>query len=175
LPNPGINSSSAVVGTIKFRVKSSETATLKFDNSTQILANDGVGTNILTSKTPAVYALVIAPPDGSTITSTTHPDQNAWYNSRTASFSWEEISGASSYSFTIDNSPKTIPPQKSAANETNTTLEVETDGIWIFHVRALVGKTWGGTSHYLVRIDSTPPVKFVVGINKKVINPTETP
>ncbi|MEX1051804.1 MAG: cohesin domain-containing protein, partial [Patescibacteria group bacterium] len=41
LPNPGIKSSSAVLATIQFRVKSAGNATLKFGESTQILANDG--------------------------------------------------------------------------------------------------------------------------------------
>ncbi len=35
------------------------------------------------------------------------------------------------------------------------------DGLWYFHIKALNDKgAWGGTTHYMVRIDTTPPASF---------------
>lgn len=169
LPNPGMKSSSAVLSTIKFRIKSAGKAVLKFNDGTKILANDGVGTDVLSSKTSAVLVLENAPPDGPVVTSSTHPDQNTWYNDNAASFSWETIKDASSYSLIIDNSAKTIPGENSSTINTSITKSVEGDGIWYFHIRALANGIWGGTTHYLFRIDTTRPADFDIDIEKNNI------
>ena len=38
------------------------------------------------------------------------------------------------------------------------------DGIWYFHVKAKKADVWGGTSHYLVQIDTTPPAIFTLAV-----------
>ncbi len=40
--------------------------------------------------------------------------------------------------------------------------------MWYFHIKAKKGEIWGGTSHYLVQIDSTPPASF-----KPKVSPSE--
>jgi len=34
------------------------------------------------------------------------------------------------------------------------------DGIWYFHIKAKKGNVWGGVTHYILKIDSTPPAAF---------------
>jgi len=34
------------------------------------------------------------------------------------------------------------------------------DGIWYFHLKAKKGDIWGGVTHYIVQIDTTPPAAF---------------
>ena len=169
IPNPGMKSSSAVLSTIKFRVISAGKAVLKFNDGTKILANDGIGTDVLSSKTSAILVLENAPPDGPVVTSSTHPDQNVWYNDNASSFSWEDIKDASNYSFAIDSSAKTIPGEESTTPKISTTQSVEGDGIWYFHIRAFANDIWGGTTHYLFRIDSTGPAEFVIDIENNTI------
>jgi len=173
LPNPGLKSSSAVLATVRFRVKSLGTAPLSFSNTTKVLANDGDGTNVLSSKVPANLNLVAAAPNGPVVSSTTHPDQNTWYNDRTAVFSWDKIVGATGYSYKVDGSSKTSPDRKVDTTKNEAIVEVDQDGIWYFHVRANNG-SWGGTTHFLFKVDSQTPAQFTPKLNRSSVSDQES-
>jgi hypothetical protein len=173
LPNPGIKSSAAILATIRFRVKSSGNAVLRFRDNTQLLANDGNGTNVLSSKTQAILTLITAAPNGPAVTSSSHPDQNTWYNDKSASFSWEAVTGASGYSWVVDTSAKTVPEEKIRTTATSASETVTQDGIWYFHIRANNG-SWGGTTHFLFRVDSLGPAAFTPTLNKRVVEDGES-
>ncbi|MFA6587951.1 MAG: cohesin domain-containing protein [Patescibacteria group bacterium] len=160
LPNPGIVTDAGVVSTITFRATSPGTAKITFADTSKVLANDGQGTNLLTSRGDANLTLNLAAPEGPIISSPSHPDQNAWYQNRTVNFEWEEIPNAVGYSYVFDQNSKTTPPEKQdATSQRTTTVTTDKDGRWYFHVRAKV-ESWGGTSHYAVLIDATPPASF---------------
>ncbi|MFC1717927.1 hypothetical protein ACFL6S_29975 [Candidatus Poribacteria bacterium] len=98
------------------------------------------------------------------IVSSTHPDQDRWYSTNDPDFAWdfsEEVSGADGYSWAIDHSEDTIPPEIKmieGSKPFKTDTEKLTDGIWYFHVRAKdVAGNWSETSSYKVKIDSIPP------------------
>lgn len=173
LPNPGIKGSAAVLTTVRFRIKSSGSAVLRFTDSTKLLANDGNGTNVLSSKPQAILSLVNAAPNGPAVTSSSHPDQNSWYSDKSASFSWEPIVGASGYSWIIDSSPKTTPEEKIRTTETEASQSVSQDGIWYFHIRAGNG-IWGGTTHFLFRVDSLGPASFTPTLSKETVEEGES-
>jgi len=112
--------------------------------------------------------LIVVRVDGSVsrpvIMSNTHPDQDRWYAFDSPDFAWDfndKVSGADGYSWAIDHSEDTVPPQIRMI-EGNTPLKTDIeklpDGIWYFHLIAkdLAGN-WSKTSHYRVKIDSTSP------------------
>ncbi|RJO59463.1 hypothetical protein C4546_02090 [Candidatus Parcubacteria bacterium] len=160
LPNPGITTNAGIVSTITFRAISPGPAKLTFVDTSRVLANDGQGTDILTSRGDANLELNLAAPEGPVVSSHSHPDQNAWSQNRTINFEWDEIAGATGYSYVFDQNSRTTPLERTdATTSRTTTVMADKDGRWYFHVRAKI-ESWGGTSHYAVLIDSTPPAAF---------------
>jgi len=100
--NPGFIGNSGKIIDIIFKAKVSGVMPLSFF-SASVLANDGKGTNILTSSGSAKYNItttttrVTSPsiptgdaraPKAVNVSSETHPDSDKWYSSATAKFSW---------------------------------------------------------------------------------------
>src|SRR5689334_3080781 len=110
LPSPGIKTSGGVVSTVTFRIKSPGAAIIQFAPTSQVLRNDGQGTNILTSSGSAHFTLKNPPPAGPVVTSPTHPDSNQWYSNPQVQLSWEGTEGALGYSYTFDQTAKSTPP-----------------------------------------------------------------
>jgi len=160
IPSPGINTTAGLVSTITFRAITPGTTSITFADSSKMLLNDGQGTNILTSLSRGVYTITIPPPEGPKVYSSTHPDQNKWYKNNNPTFSWERESDVSDFSYSFDQDSYGTPDNNSEGDYTSVSYSDVRDGLWYFHVKAKKGNIWGGTSHYLVQIDSTPPATF---------------
>ena len=165
LPSPGINTSSGLISKVTFRVKKAGTANLEFLFSSKILANDGRGTNILHTLERATYTLAPKPPDGPVVFSDTHSNQDIWYNNNNPVIGWKSASGAEEYSYVFDGFTQTIPDNVSDTRDTSVAFENSKDGIRYFHIKARKDGVWGNTSHFLARIDTTPPAEFQPTIN----------
>ena len=174
--NPGYIGSSGKIATITFKVKDSGSAKLSLSSSS-VLANDGVGTDILSSIGSASFvledssasveeAVVAAPPSNNgnlsalVITSATHPDQSAWYNKKNAQFAWGLPDGASGVKLLYDHSPNSRPtvlysPAISSKEVTNLS-----DGVWYFHAAARDQDGDGSAGHYKFQIDTERPNIF---------------
>lgn len=167
LPTPGITTSAGVVITATFRVKSAGQATLQYESSSKVLANDGNGTNILTSRSNGVYNLKLPPPEGPAVSSSSHPDQNRWYNSSAISLQWGKPEGVTEFSYLLDHNPASVPDETAETSETTLSLKADSDGVWYFHIRGK-GTAWGGTTHFIVRVDTKGPASF-----KPVVDPSK--
>lgn len=161
LPSPGITTSAGIVSTIEFRAKAAGSATIKFTNDSKILANDGAGTNILTTKSPGTLTIQLAAPAGPTVNSPTDPDQTAWYRSRDVALTWETTDKSTEFSEVLDQNPATVPGETTNVTTNQLTTAVKNDGIWYFHIRAKNQTGWGGTSHFSLKIDSIGPAAFL--------------
>ena len=160
VPFPGINTSSGLVSTITFRAISPGETSVLFQDDSKILRNDSKGTDILTSKSRGVYTILVPPPEGPRVFSSTHPDTNKWYKNNNPTFSWEKEDGITDFSYSFDQDPTGVPDSTSEGNQTSVSFSEVKDGIWYFHVKAKKAGVWGGTSHYLINIDNTPPAVF---------------
>jgi len=160
IPTPGINTTAGLVSTVTFRAISPGSTTILFLDSSKVLRNDPKGTNILTSMGRGVYELLIPPPEGPEVFSPTHPDKNKWYKNNNPTFSWEKEEGVTDFSYSFDRDPTGVPDNVSEGNHTSVSYSDVGDGIWYFHVKAKKAEVWGGVSHYLVQIDTTPPAAF---------------
>lgn len=168
LPNPGIKTSGGVISTVTFRIKSPGSATLRFSPTSQVLRNDGQGTNILTSSGTATFKLNNPPPAGPLVTSPTHPDNNQWYNNPQVQFTWQPVEGATGYSYSFDQTDKSTPDQAVDTAVSSASVKATTDGVWYFHVRAFTD-AWGGTTSYAVKIDASPPAAFTPKLDSTLI------
>lgn len=99
-------------------------------------------------------------PGEPTVTSSTHPNQTAWYtsNAPALSFPASDTSTVVGYSYVLDQVSTTTPDTVSEGTASTKSYTALTDGIHWFHVRALNGAgLWSATKHFSVRVDATPP------------------
>lgn len=165
IPSPGINTKKGLITTITFRVKSVGTANLSFLGDSKILLNDGFGTNILQDTQGGSYRLTLPPPQGPAVTSPTHPEQEKWYRSKTPTLQWTtEFGGIQGYSYVLNDRPVDDSDNISEGADTEISYKNLPDGIHYFHVKALRNGIWGGTTHFSIKIDSTPPAQFNIDI-----------
>lgn len=168
VPSPGINASSGLVSTITFRAIAPGETFISFLDSSQVLLDDGKGTNILSSLGKGIYNFIISPPEGPDVFSSTHSDQNRWYKNNNPTFSWEKEQGVNDFSYSIDYDCHGVPDNISEGNHTSVSYNDLADGIWYFHIKAKKGNSWGGTSHYLAQIDATKPADFSLVFQPKL-------
>lgn len=159
IPN-GISTESGVVTTITFKALETGEATVRIAEGSRILANNGAGTDLLAQFDSAHYTIQPVPPEGLKVYSETHPFDDHWYNNNSPVLSWEADPKISGVSYVFDHEPFTIPDNSVDSTLTTKSYENVEDGIWYFHIKAQKNKIWGATTHFLVRIDTTPPAEF---------------
>ena len=169
MPSPGINTSAGLISTVTFRAISPGRTEISFLSSSKVLRNDPEATQILAYKGEGVYDILIPPPEGPKVFSPTHPNSDKWYKNTNPTFSWHKEQGVTDFSYTLTKSPTDIPDNKSEGDHTSISYSDLKDGIWYFHIKARKASTWGGTTHYPIKIDSTPPAFFIPEISPSKI------
>ncbi len=156
----GITTSASLVSSITFRAVASGTAKVEFVKGSKVLLADGKGTNILTSTRNGEYHILVPPPEGPKVFSSTHPNPNVWYSDSSPAFSWEKEERVTDFSWSFDQNSSGSPDSVSEGGETLASFTEVEGGIWYFHIRQKKEGIWGKTSHVQVRIDSFPPYEF---------------
>lgn len=170
--NPGYNGSKGQIVKLTFKVKSLGAGTLSFASSS-VLANDGLGTNVLESVGTATFVFGATSPVSSTpgeintplapvISSDTHPDPNKWYSNNTPKISWEIGSDITGVAASIDQNPTGNPDTKSKGKITSYSPGEFKDGVWYAHVRLQNASGWGAISHFRIQIDTIKPSLFTI-------------
>lgn len=178
LTPPGFTGVQGNVCEITFRTKKVGTADLIF-SSGSILANDGKGTNILSSIGSGSFIVspqVEMPVQGQaerkneedlmikqpvSLNISTQFDQDHWFNNNNLLVRWDIPASSTEVSFALDNDPE-FDPGKKGIIATNQKFEKVDDGIWYFHIRFKEGQAWTETATYKVQIDATSPAPFKI-------------
>lgn len=177
IPNPGYNGTAGHIFSITFRAKKVGTAQVRF-TSGAVLANDGKGTNILSSMGSASFTIspqVEAPkeepakpaePDYNkpVIKSPTHPKEEIWYNNNDPKFIWELPQGVNGVSMGFDEKSYSDPGPVSDGLISEKEYEDIEDGIWYFHLKYKDSVRWGTVANYKVMIDTAPPEAFKIEV-----------
>lgn len=171
----GINVSNGLFTTLTFRVKGVGSAILKFLDETRVLLNDGLGTDGLKQTEGAIFKLTLPPPGGPIVISETHPDQSRWYSNRTAILQWAPDIEADGYSYVVSDEPVDLPDNTSEGLRTEIAYKNLSDGVHYFHIKALRAGVWGGTTHFALNIDSSPPASFPVKISPSARTTSKQP
>jgi hypothetical protein len=184
----GGGSTSAFTGqqtliTVTFRVLSEGTGQVSFSSGT-VTAHDGMGTNIRKGMAPASFQLVAGttpeptppaptpPPPGPSaatpaspsITSSTHPDPDKWYNLSDAEFDWNLPAGVNAVRLLIGRLENATPTVVHSPAISSRTIEDLEDGVWYFHVQLRNSAGFGRVGTMKIMIDTVPPENFEVVI-----------
>lgn len=188
IPNPGYTGSAGKIITITFRARVNGIAAVNWASGA-VLANDGKGTNILASMGGGSYTLgpttitptpetpeVSAPagtPAKPEIFSSTHSDENKWYNVSTIELSWTLPKDITGVSILLNEKSASNPGSISDGLIASKTYENVKDGIWYFHIKFKNQSGWGSITHYKIQIDTIPPLSFIVEVEPDRV--TENP
>jgi len=168
---PGFTGATGKIISINFKVKAAGIANLKFFSGS-VLANDGKGTNILTSSGNANFTISTpitpptttkkepivsgATPEAPVISSETHPDSDKWYGALTAKFSWELTDDITDVRLRISEDPKALPTIIYSPAVSSKTVVNLGEGVWYFSAQFKNKYGWGEITYFRLQIDSTP-------------------
>lgn len=174
--NPGFLGSAGTVFTATFRTKRAGIAVLTL-SSGSVLANDGLGTDILSTLGNAKISIqsnATATPQpqeqdsssldesGPKITSTTHQNTNKWYTNSNPEFSWSVPSNVTAVQTLVGSRPKSKPIVLYKPPISLKLIEDMPDGVWYFHLRFRDASGWGETAHFKFNIDTKKPESFEI-------------
>ncbi len=158
---------------INFKTIAVGHAWVRFSPSAQVLANDGLGTNIFSSTgraeftvqkrsspVPVPYTEPADAPLELEISSLTHPEQDKWYNKKDAVFTWRWQRGITDYSYFIDKKEKGIPNNIGDGLNTSISYRDIKDGVWYFNIKAKTSEGWGKVFRQKIQVDAAPPDNF---------------
>lgn len=164
--NPGYKGAGGSIITVNFKGKAMGSAPLAL-SSASVLANDGLGTNILVSAGTAQFNLaaagIIPPaaisdvPAAPQITSPTHPDPNKWYANPDPKFTWKAPSGITGARALLDRNADSKPYVVYSPTISEKEFKGLADGIWYFHFQLRNASGWGEISHFRFQIDTAKP------------------
>lgn len=141
-----------------------------------VLANDGMGTNVLTAMNGGTYTIsatsdnpapevveYVAPantPSAPQITSDTHGDVAAWYKDKTAILKWSLPADVVAVRTLLDDRSSSVPTKVYDTPISSITLPDLDEGESYFHIQFKNTDGWGKITHYRLAIDSTAPSKL---------------
>ncbi len=175
LPNPGFTGESGNVVTLALQPIRGGDVTLHFSTDTQILANDGLGTDVLRLSTDGSYHIIYeATAENSTssviVFSPTYPNSARWYNEPDGFFTWIASHGYR-YLYSLNN----IPVMATLVGASTTSADSVSfsgviDGIYYFHIQPIKGGISGAISSYRVMIDTTPPLQPIIKASETTVS-----
>lgn len=174
----GYTGSVGNVLSVTFRTKGAGSPRVSFTKGS-VLANDGRGTNVLTSMNggsytvsaantaPAPEVIVEYVPAANTpgrpqVTSATHPDPAAWFTLSTAELSWAVPTGVTSVRTLLNQAPSSVPTKVYENPINSITLSDLPEGESYFHVQFRNDDGWGPINHYRLAVDSVAPAALVI-------------
>lgn len=175
--NPGFTGASGTILTINLKAKAVSAAQVTF-SSGAALANDGLGTNVLSALNGGTYTLrptkavprispppTVVPPATEVlpvILSTTHPDPEKWYSRANPEFSWTLPSGTDNVSYLVHSKPNASPGTIPDGLKDSVSFTDIDEGITYFHLRFHGTAGWGPVAHYKLKIDTESPENFEI-------------
>ncbi len=150
-----------VIGQIYWQANQPGTLSVTYNNDSAVLFSDGQGTRATVSFRSPTYTLISAAglPD---VTSSSHPDQNAWYQTAVVHLNWPVTAGTA-YSYVVTKNPDEEPDETADTPVGSVQLSPLPDGIYYFRIREKpVGGNWSNTATRQFKIDATAPDAFTI-------------
>lgn len=196
LPSPGFSGELGTAAKLIIKPLKVGDFSVRFDDSgkVRVLANDGLGTNVLRKTTDAhlrVIDVTTLTPVTTTQPSTpiivspvrvlptilpaslTHANSEKWYSSKGIDFFWLP-KDMKKYRYSLDNFPSSNLVDGENTSQNSLHLDVQGGGIYYFHIAAFVDGVIGPVSNYKVMIDSEPPVGLTIEASHQTVSVGET-
>ncbi len=179
----GYTGSGGNIMSVTFRAKGSGSTKVSISGGS-VLANDGQGTNVLSSSGSASFTFQAAAPAPTPtpstptspeeeeevveytppantpaspkVTSPTHSDPNAWHQATQATLEWELPGGITAVRTLLDNRSSSVPTKVYDSPIKTITVDLD-DGVSYFHVQFKNADGWGKVTHYRLAVDSEKP------------------
>ncbi len=173
--NPGFTGNGGKVLTITFKVKSTGQADLVFAAGS-VLANDGEGSEILTSKSGAQFSFTspaVPPPLVPVATteeesavlpevlSDTNP-QNGWSAQTTGIFTFSIPDSVISMRLLLDEKPDSVPVVVYTPPVPQREISDLSEGVSYLHVQYKDAAGWGEILHHKIQVDTEIPETFAI-------------
>ena len=185
VPTPGYTGKAGKILSAVFKVKKSGKASLNF-SSASVRANDGNGTDILSSVGTAQFilgeVLPAAPVESETvsvvpsvksntpavpqISSPTHSDPTKWYSANDIKLTWPLPSGITGTRLLLGQIPVIVPSVTYVTPISSKEIEDVDDGQWYFHVQFRNVKGWGQIGNFPIKIDTQKPDLGIVEVSR---------
>ena len=176
----GYSGSVGKVLSVTFRTKGSGTSQVSFSNGS-VLANDGRGTNVLTSMNGGSYTVSAATaeptpeviieyvpaantPGTPSIKSSTHPDPLGWSSNTVAELMWDLPADITAIRTLLNDSPSSIPSRLYESPIRSISLEELEEGVSYFHLQFRNADGWGGVKHYRLGVDTVAPAALTIAL-----------
>lgn len=160
-----VTSSTSSLAIASIRLKGTRAGSGSVSVSGVSLANNGSavgsgagGTSFTITRAPVV-------PGAVTVTSTSHPDQNTFYDATTIALNWDKASGVTGFSYLLDQVAGTTLGNKVDSANTTVSYENQKIGTYYFHIKAQNGDGWGPVTHFKINIKE-PDAKVKDGLTK---------
>ncbi len=160
----GITTSRGFLASFTFRARQIGSAIIKPEDSSKILLNDGLATDVLHGSAGAILEFKLPPPLGPFVVSETHPDESRWYIGQDVILHWAPDDRAEGYSYVLNQDPISLPDDISEGVKSSVSYKSVSSGKNYFHIKALRGGVWGGVTHYGIKIDTEAPAPFPISI-----------
>lgn len=177
----GYTGSGGTVFSVTFRTTSASNARVSLTGGS-VLANDGMGTNILTRMNGGTYTVqapstnpvaevveYVAPantPAAPRVVSDTHGDSSLWYQSNQANLSWQLPAGVTAVRTLLDKSPSSVPTKVYDNPISEISLTDLPQGVSYFHIQFKNADGWGRVTSYRLAVDSDKPSKFDISLDE---------
>ncbi len=131
---------------------------LTFEADTQVLAHDGLGTNVLRVSSGGSYTVAYPNTDNHNLSvfSYSHPNSARWYKNKNFHVQWDTRTSSKQIGFVVDQSPETIP-STGFVTTTEANVIVSKDGTYYFHIVEQGNNPKLQTIHWKFLVDTTPP------------------
>jgi hypothetical protein len=156
----GITTEAGLITTVTFKAIASGPASVQIGPASEVVLNDGQGTEAKVQTIRGSYTLLPQPSGAVNVYSATHPLQDRWYNNPSPVIAWDKEPEVTQFATVLDNKPNTIPDEAHTTDQTQEFFSNLSDGVWYFHIKAAKGMVWGATAHFPVRIDTISPSDF---------------
>lgn len=191
--SPGFKGSGGNIFNITFKAKKVGEVGLVI-NSGAVLANDGKGTNVLSSINGGKYTISpevnmpeVNNPDINKAKDEADKkieelrklvvitplslnvkdiDQNKWYGSRDIVLAWDLPLDVSDVSVSLNKDAQNDPGAKGIGKQTNQEFKDLEDGVYYFHIKFKKDEQWGSVVDYKLQIDSNPPVDLYAKVEE---------
>lgn len=166
IPNPGFSEPVGTVAELLVQPLATGGASLEFTEETQVLANDGLGTNVLRAVTDGFYQVVAQEFTAAniqnpiTIFSSSHPNSNRWYKEKQVKLSWPSPADTVQYRYVLSRSPNPAAEDKILSTANNfLDFSVDESGEYYLRIQEeYSGGNRGPVSQFKIMIDATPPL-----------------